>query len=437
MPFNRSDFPPDFLFAVATSAYQIEGHAHGGAGPTHWDTFAATPGNVVRGEEGAQACDHYHRFAEDLDLVKAAGFDAYRFSTSWARVLPEGRGKANAAGLDYYDRLVDGMCARGLKPMATLYHWELPAALADLGGWRNPDICHWFGEYVETILQRIGDRLFAVAPINEPYCIAWLGHFTGDHAPGQKDIRSTAHAMHHVLKAHGTAIQVMRALGQRNLGGVFNCEYVFPVDDDPANKDAAERHDQIHNHFFLSGVCRGAYPDHVRRALEPYLPHGWQDDFALIGQKLDWVGLNYYTCKRIAHRDGPWPSTRDVPGPLPKTQMGWEIYPDGLQHFLTMVHQEYSQGLPIYVTENGMAHADRPGVPDTARIAYIKSHIAAARAAMADGVPLAGFTFWSLLDNYEWSLGYEKRFGLVHVDFDTLARTPKASFEELTRALRR
>ncbi|MEM6388132.1 MAG: GH1 family beta-glucosidase [Pseudomonadota bacterium] len=436
MQFKRSDFPPGFVFAAATSSYQIEGHAFGGAGSTHWDTFAATPGNVVRGEDGARACDHYHRYEEDLDLMQAAGFDAYRFSTSWARVMPEGRGAPNADGLDFYDRLVDAMCARNLKPMATLYHWELPAKLADLGGWRNPDICHWFAEFAEVIVNRIGDRLYSVAPVNEPYCITWLGHLTGDHAPGQRDIRSTAHAMHHVLKAHGSAIEVMRGLGQGNLGGVFNCEHAIPASDSAEDLAAAQRQDEIYNHFFLSGVCKGTYPAAVLEGLEPYLPTGWQDDLAGISQPLDWVGINYYTCKRIAHSEGPWPGLADAPGPGPKTQMGWEIYPDGLKHFLLMVDREYTRGLPLYITENGMANADLPGVEDTARISYLDAHIAAAKAAMDAGVPLAGYTFWSLLDNYEWSLGYEKRFGLIHVDFETLKRTPKTSYDKIAEALR-
>jgi len=437
MNFKRSDFPKDFVFAAATSSYQIEGHAHGGAGPTHWDTFAATPGNVIRCEHGALACDHYHRYDEDFALVGAAGLDAYRFSTSWARVMPEGRGAVNVEGLDFYDRLVDSMLAHDLKPMATLYHWELPAALADLGGWRNPDICHWFAEFVQVIIDRIGDRLFSVAPINEPYCISWLGHFTGDHAPGLRDIRATAHAMHHLLKAHGVAIERMRAMGQTNLGAVFNCEYPYPVDQSAQTAAAVDLYDQIYNHFFLSGVFTGAYPAVIMDALEPHMPKGWQEDFGVIGQQVDWCGINYYTCKGIRHKEGPWPNWEEIIGPRPKTQMGWEIYPEGLRHFLTMVDRQYTKGLPIYVTENGMANEDMPGVPDDARIDYLNTHLAEARGAIQDGVPLAGYTFWSLLDNYEWSLGYEKRFGLVHVDFETFERTPKASYHQIADALRR
>lgn len=432
--FARSDFPPGFVFGAATSAYQIEGHGFGGAGPTHWDSFAATPGNVVRAEDGARACDHYHRFGEDLDLVAGAGLDAYRFSTSWARVLPEGRGAANPAGLDFYDRLVDAACARGLKPALTLYHWELPSALADLGGWRNRDIAGWFADFAEVVMRRIGDRVWSVAPINEPWCVAWLSHFEGHHAPGLRDIRATARAMHHVGLAHGRAIAALRALGQPNLGAVCNFEFSAPADASPGAKAAARLYDGIYNRWFLGGMFEGRYPEDVLEGLGPHMPAGWQDDMATIAAPVDWLGLNYYTRKLIAPADGPWPGLRPVEGPLDKTQMGWEIYPEGLEHFLRFAHG-YTRGLPLYVTENGMANADLPEVPDSARIAYIESHLAALRRARADGVPVQGYFVWSLLDNYEWAFGYEKRFGLVHVDFDSLQRRPKASYHALARAL--
>jgi beta-glucosidase len=229
MQFARADFPEGFLFGVATSAYQIEGHAFGGAGPTHWDSFAATPGNVVRAEHGQIACDHYHRWEEDLDLIAALGADTYRFSTSWARVLPEGTGTPNAEGLDFYDRLVDGMLERGLKPAATLYHWELPQPLADRGGWRNADMPNWFADFTRTVMSRIGDRVWSAAPINEPWCVAWLSHFEGHHAPGMRDIRAASRAMHHVMKSHGASIEVMRGLGMTNLGAVVNIEWSAPA----------------------------------------------------------------------------------------------------------------------------------------------------------------------------------------------------------------
>ncbi len=437
----RADFPQGFLFGAATSSYQIEGHGFGGAGPTHWDSFAATPGNVVRGENGARACDHYHRYEEDLDLAAGMGLDAYRFSTSWARVLPEGRGTPNAEGLDFYDRLVDAMLARGLKPLATLYHWELPQPLADLGGWRNRDIAGWFADFARLIMGRIGDRVHAAAPINEPWCVAWLSHFMGLHAPGLRDIRAAARAMHHVGLAHGRAIQAMRALGMSNLGAVTNHEYAAPADDSDAARAAARLYDGIYNRWFLGGIRNGAYPEDVLEGLAPHMPAGWQDDMAVISAPVDWLGLNYYTRKLILPGpSGLFGDLLDRAGDLPKTSMGWEIYPDGLHHFLTWVHAEYGRGLPILVTENGMSADDRidgGAVGDAPRVAYLNAHLAAVRRAIAEGVPVAGYVVWSLLDNFEWSLGYEKRFGLVHVDFDTLARTPKASYHALARALRR
>lgn len=436
--FSRQTLPEGFLFGAATSAYQIEGHQFGGAGPTHWDSFAATPGNVVRAEHGGRACDHYHRFEEDLDLAAAAGFDCYRFSTSWARVLPEGRGTPNAEGLDFYDRLTDAMLERGLKPCATLYHWELPQALADMGGWRNGDIANWFADFTEVIMGRIGDRMYSVAPINEPWCVGWLSHFLGAHAPGLRDIRATARAMHHVMLSHGRAIEVMRAMGMSNLGAVFNMEWAAPVNDSPEAQRAAQTYDGYYNHFFLSGAFKGCYPQAVLDGLEPHLPKGWQEDFKTITAPVDWCGLNYYTRKLIGPADGPWPHLEEIDGPLPKTQMGWEIYPDGLYQFLKRTSEQYTGDLPIFITENGMANADvltAGTVNDPERIAYVDAHMAAVKRALDEGVPVQGYFLWSLLDNYEWALGYEKRFGLIHVDFDTLARTPKASYHALKAAL--
>ncbi|EET47689.1 GH1 family beta-glucosidase [Thalassobium sp. R2A62] len=440
MNFSRSDFPKGFLFGAATSSYQIEGHGFGGAGSTMWDTFAATPGNVVRGENGALACDHYHRFEEDFDLMQAAGFDCYRFSTSWARVMPEGRGAINQEGLDYYDRLVDAMLERDLKPCATLYHWELPSPLADMGGWQNRDIAGWFGDFTEVIMGRIGDRMFSAAPINEPWCVGWLSHFLGHHAPGLRDIRATAHAMHHVLLAHGTAIERMRGLGMTNLGAVCNFEYAEPYDQSPESLKSAKLYDGYYNRFFMGGIFRKEYPQIVMDGLAPHMPKGWQDDFDVIGAPVDWAGINYYTRKIMQPNDGPWPSHEEAEGPLAKTFMDWEIYPEGLYEFITRTHREYTKGLPIYVTENGMASNDHlidGAVEDAARIDYLNQHVAMAKRAADEGVPLEGYFMWSLLDNYEWALGYEKRFGLVHVDFETLQRTPKASYHALKLAFAR
>ena len=437
---TRADFPQGFLFGAATSSYQIEGHAFGGAGRTQWDDFAATPGNVVRAENGATACDHYHRMDEDLDLVAGANLDVYRFSCSWARVMPEGRGAVNAEGLDFYDRLVDGLLARDLKPAATLYHWELPVPLLDAGGWRNRDIAGWMADYAEVLMGRIGDRVWSAAPINEPWCVAWLSHFLGQHAPGVRDIRATARAMHHVGLAHGRCIEAMRAMGMRNLGAVCNFEYAEPADASPEAAQAAALYDGYYNRWFLGAMFRGEYPADVLEGFGPHMPAGWQDDMGVIRAPVDWLGLNYYTRKLIGPVPGPWPGHGEVEGPLEKTAMGWEIYPEGLEHFLRRAAAEYTGDLPLYVTENGMAGGDRMtggAVEDAAREAYLASHLAAVQRAIAAGVPVRGYFIWSLMDNYEWALGYDKRFGLVHVDFDSLQRTPKGSYHALTRALAR
>lgn len=438
---TRADFPPGFLFGVATSAYQIEGHAQGGAGRTHWDDFAATPGNVVRAENGALACDHLNRWPEDLDLIRDANLDVYRFSASWARVLPEGRGQANPEGLDFYDRLVDGLVERGIRPALTLYHWELPSPLADLGGWRNRDIADRFADYAYVLMRRIGDRVWSAAPVNEPWCVGWLSHFMGIHAPGLRDVRAAARAMHHVGLAHGRAIQAMRALGVGNLGAVCNLEWAHPWDDTPASAAAAARYDAIYNRWFLGGFCKAEYPALALEGLGPHLPAGWQDDMATVSAPLDWMGLNYYTCKRVAEdRSIPWPHYAELEGPLPKTQMGWEIYPQGIGDFLRRAHAEYTEGKPLYITENGMANPDvlrGNRVEDDVRIGYLSQHLDQIRAVIAEGVPVQGYFTWSLMDNYEWTLGYEKRFGLVHVDFETLQRTPKASYHALAAALAR
>ena len=441
MKISRSDFPDDFLFGVSTSSYQIEGHTFGGAGRTHWDDFAATPGNVVRAEDGAVACDHYHRLDEDLDLIAGLGADVYRFSTSWARILPEGRGEVNQDGLDFYDCLVDGLLERGIKPAVTLYHWEMPSPLADLGGWRNRDVANWLADFTEIIMGRIGDRMWSAAPINEPWCVAWLSHFVGDHAPGLRDIRAAARAMHHVLLAHGRCIETMRGLGMKNLGAVCNFEWSEPASDNAEDCAAALRNDAIYNRFFLGGIFKGTYPELVLEGLEPHLPQGWQDDFATIQQPVDWCGLNYYTRSLIADApEAPWPSFKAVEGPLPKTAMDWEIYPQGLGDFLRRTASEYTGDLPLYITENGLASYDsveNGDVHDDLRQQYLDDHLMQVQGAISDGVPVNGYFTWSLMDNYEWALGYEKRFGLVHVDFDTLTRTPKASYYALKDALAR
>jgi len=427
---KRSDFPEGFLFGAATSAYQIEGHKFGGAGPTHWDTFAAAPGNVIRNENGATACDHYHRYEADLDLLR--GFDAYRFSTSWARVLPEGRGQVNAEGLDFYDRLVDATLARGLQPHLTLYHWELPAALAELGGWTNRDVASWFGDFSDIVLERIGDRVASVATINEPWCVAYLSHFLGHHAPGLQDTAATANAMHNVLRAHGEAMDRARSHGQENLGIVLNFEAVEAASQSAEDLTATERYEAIMNRMFIEPLTTGTYPAPLMEAFEPHLPESWQDDMAAISAPLDWLGVNYYTRQKVAAApETDWPHLKFIKTDTAKTQMGWDIYPSGLHDILLWLKNSFTGDLPLYITENGMAwddHVIDGEVNDPERVAFMTRHLEQVQKAIAKGCNINGYFYWSMLDNYEWAFGYEKRFGFVHVDFETQVRTPKASY---------
>ncbi|MCY1125369.1 GH1 family beta-glucosidase [Frigidibacter sp. RF13] len=433
---KRTDFPDGFLFGAATSATQIEGTAFGGAGASHWDTFALTPGNVVRAETAARACDHYHRWAEDLDLVAAAGFDAYRFSINWARLLPEGMGAPNPAAISFYDRLIDGMLERGMQPFITLYHWDLPSTLAHRGGWANRDITGWFTDYALTVQRRFGDRLASTATLNEPWCVAWLSHFLGLHAPGLRDISAAARAMHFTLTAHAEALAALRAEGAKSLGIVLNFEHIEPAS--PGDEGAAATEEALFNRWFAEALALGRYPAEALEGLERWLPARWQADLDTIRAPLDWLGVNYYRRALKATAPGsPWPASREVEGPLPKTTMGWEILPDGLADRLTKLAQLFP-GLPLYVTENGMSandHIHDGAVADPERIAYVDAHLAACRAAIAAGVPLKGYFYWSLMDNYEWALGYDKRFGLIHVDSESLKRTPKWSYQAFQHML--
>jgi beta-glucosidase len=343
--------------------------------------------------------------------------------------MPDGV-RVNPEGLDFYDRLVDGMIARGLDPVLTLYHWDLPAALADKGGWVNRDTALRFADFSHVVMARIGDRITRTATINEPWCVSWLSHYEGQHAPGLRDIRATARAMHHIQLAHGLAVNRMREAGHDNLGVVLNFSDIQPFADD--EDTAVATADALGNTWFLESIAKGTYPQAALVGLEPHMPDNWQDDMATISTPIDWLGVNYYSRNLVSAKpDAPWPSTQGHEGPLPKTQMGWEIYADGLRNLLTRVSRDYVGDLPIFVTENGMAWNDEVvdgQVNDAARVDYIKNHLGAAKEAIVNGVNLQGFFYWSLLDNYEWSFGYEKRFGMVHVDFETLERTPKSSY---------
>lgn len=423
---SRKQFGADFVFGAATAAYQIEGGQTDGRGGCIWDSFSRTPGNVHNGDSGFEACDHYNRWAEDLDLIRDAGFDGYRFSFSWPRLIPEGAGAVNPAGIDFYDRLIDGMLERGIQPFATLYHWDLPSALQDKGGWMNRDVAKWFADYAVLVQQKFGDRLAATATINEPWCVSFLSHFLGIHAPGYRDVRATARAMHHVLFAHGSAIEALRAEGAKNLGIVLNFEWCEAATDSDKDRKAAHTWDGIFNRWYLDGVFKGAYPTDILDAFGDNMPAGFEDDMKTVSAPLDWLGANYYTRGLWAHDEKAtvFP-IKKVEGPLEKTDIGWEIYPEGLENVLVRISDDYTK-LPLYVTENGMAEIEVND--DPRRVSYYDQHLQAVLNAKNRGANMSGYFAWSLLDNYEWAEGYDKRFGIVHVDFKTQKRTPKSSY---------
>lgn len=431
--------PASFSFGVATSSYQIEGTTFGGCGRSHWDEFASQSGKVANNEDGAVACDHYHLFETDLDLISQAGFDSYRFSISWPRLLPSSPSQVNSEGIAFYDRLIDGMLARGLMPNATLYHWDLPLYHAQQGGWQVRDTASYFAEYTDLVMRHFGDRLAMIAPVNEPWCVSWLSHYWGHHAPGLNSISATAKAMHYIQLAHGLSVQVMRGHGHKKIGCVLNKEFGVPADDSAETARLTSLFDAIYNRWFEESIFTGRYPDEVLAILAPHMPEAFEQDMPLISAPLDWVGLNYYTRSLIA----PDPNEQItgftcVSGDLPKTDMGWEIAPEGLRFFLERLARDYAPDLPLFITENGMANPDRivdGAVVDAERISYFSDHLAEICALVEAGLPIAGYYAWSLLDNYEWAFGYDKRFGLVHVDFASQKRTPKASYHAWQQAL--
>ena len=427
------DFPSDFVWGAATSAYQIEGAVDvDGRGESIWDTFCKRPGAVLNGDSGAVACDFYHRYSQDIELMRTLGIDAFRFSIAWPRVLPEGRGRVNQAGLDFYDRFVDELLAAGIRPFATLYHWDLPQALEDAGGWPVRATAEAFVEYVELVAARLGDRVDNWTTHNEPFCTSWLGYGVGIHAPGRTDLADSAAAAHHVLLSHGLAVQALRRdCPDAELGIVLDSWPVHPASDDPRDAAAASVADGFRNRIFFDPVLRGCYPEDVLERLGPAAPPVLDGDLAIISAPLDFLGVNNYS--RSIVRAGEDGEPIELPAPAgPTTSMGWEVYPDAIYEVLTRLHGEYDTP-PIYVTENGDAFADvraaDGSVDDPERIVYLAGYVDAVARAMAEGVPVRGYFVWSLLDNFEWSYGYTQRFGLIYVDFETLERVPKSSFE--------
>ena len=440
-------FPNDFLFGVATAAYQIEGAVReGGRKPSIWDAFSHMPGRVYQGDTGDVACDHYHRWESDLDLIASLNTDAYRFSIAWPRIIPDGRGSVNQEGLDFYDRLIDGLVARGIKVYPTLYHWDLPLALQGYGGWTDRDTAEAFAEYTSVVVSRLGDRMDALATFNEPWCSTYLSHWLGIHAPGETSLEAALAAVHVTNLAHGLGVQAARA--ERNdlpMGIVINAVSLYPASESDADRAAAERAFQFHNGVFFGPLFNGAYDEDFLAALGDHLKI--QDgDLETIRQPLDWWGFNYYSPRTVTHdpdTNAIFPATQDVPSTNTgiRTDIGWEIMADGLSHLLRMVYDRYDNLPPCYITENGacynMGLGDDGTVDDQPRIDYISDHLGAVADAIDDGIPVKGYFAWSLMDNFEWAEGYKMRFGIVHVDYETQVRTVKNSgrwYKELAQS---
>lgn len=428
------EFPPGFLWGAATSAYQIEGSPLAdGAGPSIWHRFSHTPGLVHGDATGDVACDHYQRWNEDVALLASLGLGAYRFSIAWARVLPDGTGRVNAKGLAFYERLVDTLLAHDIVPLATLYHWDLPAALDDRGGWLNRDVADWFAEYTQTVARVLGDRVPMWATLNEPWVVMDGGYMHGGLAPGHRNIFEAPRVSHNLMRAHGAAVLAFRSESRSQIGLVVNIEPQYPASSSPDDEAATQRADAYMNRQYLDPALLGSYPDELREIFGEAWPEIPVDDLRLVRQPLDFVGINYYT--RAVHRaDDSAPALRAARVPQSQrthTEMGWEVYPPGLTDTLTWFRARYGD-VPLYITENGAAFADPSTadgdvVDDPLRVAYYRDHLRAVHDAIRAGVDVRGYFAWSLLDNYEWSYGYSKRFGIVHVDFETQRRTPKCS----------
>ncbi|WP_341953372.1 GH1 family beta-glucosidase [Salinibacterium sp. TMP30] len=449
-------FPPGFLFGAATAAYQIEGATHeDGRTDSIWDAFSRVPGAVINGESGEIACDHYHRYRDDVALMKDLGLQTYRFSTSWSRVQPDG-GPVNPKGLDFYSRLVDELLAAGIKPWLTLHHWDLPQALEEKGGWANRDTAFLFRDYALNMHDALGDRVDVWTTLNEPWCSSFLSYTAGVHAPGRQSKQAGLAAGHHLLLGHGLAVEALRERDPKlELGITLNLTVAKPVNPaSPGDVDAARRIDGQFNRFFLDPIFRGAYPDDLLQdvaglGLSEVIHDG---DLAQIAQPIDALGVNYYHGELVSDRpaehpllgeaptdratSSPFPAADGVynhPQGLPLTAMNWEVQPDGLRELLARVDSEYARpaGTKLYVTENGAAYDDTVdadgSVRDVKRTEFLRSHLGAILDAIAQGVDVHGYFYWSLLDNFEWAWGYEKRFGIVRVDYETQERTIKDS----------
>ena len=439
---QSTTFPEHFLWGSATSAYQVEGSPLAdGAGPSIWQRFAHTPGRTHDGDTGDVACDHYRRYRDDIALMKALGLKAYRFSVAWARVLPAGRGRVNAAGLDFYERLVDTLLEHDIEPMATLYHWDLPAALDDRGGWLNPDIASWFAEYAQILFRRLDGRVKLWATLNEPWVVTDGGYLHGALAPGHRNRFEAPIATHHLLRSHGMAVRAYRGEGKHHIGLVVNLEPKYPASSGSEDAAATARADAYMNRQYLDPVFLGRYPGELREIFGEAWPEWPEEDFRLIREPLDFIGVNYYTRNVTRHDPEAWPlRARGVRQKQASyTETGWEVFPQGLTDVLNWVKDRYGNP-PVYITENGAAFYDPPAVdedelPDPLRVDYLRRHLRAVLDAIKAGCDVRGDFAWSFLDNLEWSLGFSKRFGIVHVNFATQRRTPKASARFFSRII--
>ncbi len=443
----QTRFPADFAWGAATASYQIEGAWNeDGKGESIWDTFSRQPDAILNNDTGDIADDHYHLWQADVSLMKALGLKAYRFSISWPRVLPEGEGQVNESGLDFYDRLVDALMEAGIQPFVTLYHWDLPQALQDRGGWGNRSIIDQFACYTETVAHRLGDRVKNWITLNEPYVFAYVGHYMGRHAPGEHSLLAANQVAHNALVAHGRSVSVLRALWADAQAGItLNLSIPYPASDMPADRQAARVADGQLNRWFLDPIFGQGYPDDMLTFYGESVPVVEADDMKVIAAPLDFLGVNYYANRFVravsAETDGfgfsPLKPDELVQAGYEVTEMGWPIMPDGLRELLVGLYRQY-RPKAIYITENGAAFADQlenGTVHDAQRVEYLKDHFAAARRAISDGVPLRGYFVWSLLDNFEWAMGYSKRFGIVYVDYQNQERTLKDSAKYLQRVI--
>ncbi len=435
-------FPSGFLWGCATAAYQIEGSPLAdGAGPGIWQRFVHTPGMVAGGDTGDVACDHYRRWKDDVALMKRLGMQAYRFSLAWSRILPEGTGRVNKAGLDFYSRLVDELLNNGIEPIATLFHWDLPAALDDRGGWLNRDCADWFADYARVAYSILDGRVKRWATINEPWVVADGGYLRGTIAPGHRNKYEAPIAAHNLMRAHGAAVKAYREAGRHEIGLVVNIEPKYAASNQPCDVAATRRAAAYMNEQYLDTALLGRYPAEMKDIFNGAWPDWPEEDFDLIRQPVDWVGVNYYTRAVTRHDETAWPvmATAVKQRSATYTETNWEVFEQGLTDALLWVKARYGD-LPLYITENGAAFYDPPAaedgrVRDPLRVDYLQKHLLAVRKAIAAGVDVRGYMVWSLMDNLEWSLGFAKRFGIVHVDFDTLERTPKDSAHYYSRVI--